>query len=196
MSRLSPWDFQTKAAYDKAVAIRNRKIADWFKANPCMTLQQVGDYYGITRERVRQILRAQGATHSRPTRSATWLCIACQKPSTRWRKTGLCKECRSGVQAVCSGCGKLFRRLYSSLSTRRNTHGRVFCNRECYQKHGISARSMIRTSPPRCRRKWWVKATKRGTGFKVYMIHQCARWAVPGEAFCWQHITKGGDNPR
>ena len=41
-------------------AERNAKIAEWAKDNPCSSLDQIGNYYGITRERVRQILKMEG----------------------------------------------------------------------------------------------------------------------------------------
>ena len=46
--------------------LRNRAIVAFMKADPKRTLKETGARFGITRERVRQVLKKQGYVHKRP----------------------------------------------------------------------------------------------------------------------------------
>jgi len=102
------------------------EIIEYRKNNPCLTLQQVGNKYGISRERVRQILKRA------------------KEKTTNYYYRGLHQ-----VAVVCSQCGKTFYLKEYDLIDRENraskTGGR-FCSNSCAAKwnweHGIFERHL------------------------------------------------------
>ncbi len=107
------------------------------QANPCATLQDIGNKVGITRERVRQILQtAQLDTyHYRP----TYICNQCGEPISRERATknklycsSDCLKQSSRITLPCSYCGTLVTRKVSDFICHKKNH--VFCNRHCFGK--------------------------------------------------------------
>lgn len=120
--------------------------------NPCATLQELGNRFGVTRERVRQVLLQEG----KPTSAyrQTYLCNQCGKDmgvKARWRKFFCSERCYhdyTHIQVACSYCGEL--NEYSiSLLVWRLKHGQhssdlFFCSKCCHgkwlaEKHGFSA---------------------------------------------------------
>ena len=128
-------------------AERNAKIAAWAKDNPCSPLQEIGDHYGITRERVRQILKNEGV-HKIAAQTAKapgpLYCTSCGKeanPTSRavrkWQGVTspyICRPCRR-VDVACTLCGQLVS-IHRSLllakvnCERRYARGEVWCS-EC-----------------------------------------------------------------
>lgn len=85
-----------------------QRIIDYRFANPKATLQQIGDAHGISRERVRQILKSAGA----PTRSTF---------SKR-------------ISVECANCEAVITRAHSVLERHLKDpryKGRYFCNNFC-----------------------------------------------------------------
>ncbi len=106
-------------------AERNPKIAAYATNNPCLTLETIGDYHGITRERVRQILLKQGvhkmnAASARKAPKA--LCDECGRESTGTSRRDpnspyRCHPCARRLSMIgvsCCLCDKIFkcRRAY------------------------------------------------------------------------------------
>ena len=95
---------------------RNARIVAWAAANPCSTLQEIGDYYGLTRERVRRIIALAGA-HKPPKRRVRHFCDSCgveSKAGSRRKNRPTPYRCAScvhtlgWVQIACRTCGVLF----------------------------------------------------------------------------------------
>ena len=131
-----------------SMAERNAKIVEWAQSNPCSSLQEIGDYYGITRERVRQIIAREGA-HKEDARkvrppAARPHCESCGKILSyrgyfysQARKTDRPRMCRpcGRIAVACVLCGQMvtvFRNvlLAKAASQRRYKMGDVWCS-EC-----------------------------------------------------------------
>lgn len=149
--------------------------------NPCLTLQEVGDTVGVSRERVRQILAAEG----RPTRrSYAHTCQSCGKRTEQENKLGLCQACKTllwtfaDIPCFC-GCGKIVRKRVAVIANnaRHGGQGRVFYNRTCFGRWAGRNRGWGRNQLPetaklrvlalgetlrvRCR---WKHTPRRGCG--------------------------------
>ena len=115
---------------DKIIALR------W--TNPCLTLQAIGDQVGVSRERVRQILKRTGL----PTKhyKQTYTCIVCRNIITHCGNKYFCSQkCRMKYHRIpveCNYCGKIIKRriseiLHYSDKIQRNYS---YCNRTCFGK--------------------------------------------------------------
>lgn len=100
---------------------RNQKIVAWALANPCSSLREIGDYYGITRERVRQIIARCGEHKVSASMSAV-VPVSCSVCGAETRCRGARKRVAGGhdyrcqscfrkqrwTDIACRSCGKLF----------------------------------------------------------------------------------------
>ncbi len=136
-------------------------VIDMRQNNRCVTLQQIGDATGITREGARQILvKANLPTrHRKP--GDRFTCLDCGNPFQIKHRKGrkeskyqspYCKKCRGKhlrVTLVCSNprCGKVFERLASGIEYHLKHHNhqdRYYCSKSCNGvdfglKHGFGA---------------------------------------------------------
>ena len=131
--------------------------------NPCATLEQIGQKFGVSRERIRQILQRANL----PTRrfvQHNFICLQCGKEFTcKWPRRFCSPECSRryhNPSLVCSECGILFeRRLKTILHNNgaRGYKGRgMWCSKQCFGKwfgnnYGFSAHP---ENIPRGSRKW------------------------------------------
>ena len=121
----------TTARQTSIIATRDR--------NPCATLQEIGDKYGITRERVRQVLKEAGVQTKHVLRVNHLICPFCGGEKTY--NSSRCPTCREAqreavrlVPLVCDQCGTMFERKQVDVLTRAKRYGfggPVFCSRRC-----------------------------------------------------------------
>lgn len=124
----------------KAIALR--------KASPCMSLQDIGDKVGLSRERVRQILTRDGLVTKHVVRQ-TYYCMNCGKPTRnmprRWRRyivdnevfcNGTCAKEFHTLTLTCSTCGKVFKRpageVINAAQHPLHKGGLIFCSKVCH----------------------------------------------------------------
>lgn len=118
---------------------RNISIIRVRSNNPCATLQEIGDRFGITRERVRQILKEAGEQ----TRAyvQTYLCYHCGKNLGRRKKVFCNKQCQHDyyhMRVPCEICGQLSEYSIAVLAWRvkhmKHKQKLFFCSRVCHGK--------------------------------------------------------------
>lgn len=123
---------------------RNRQIAELAQSlGSGITLEEIGDKYRVTRERIRQILRRQGVHKPRSGMREPRECIAygCTAIANARRKT--CNDhYRKWAQRVtltCTECGVDFERAASQHrpadfknSLRTKVQTRFFCSKRCH----------------------------------------------------------------
>lgn len=123
---------------------REQSIIDTRLHNPCATLQQIGDKYGISRERVRQILYRNKVRTSRLSTRKTYTCNHCGNQFKSSNPRMFCSiKCYSNsrrVWLICSECGGLIHRMQSLMYRYDNPKvhrdkNTVFCNRVCQGKY-------------------------------------------------------------
>lgn len=120
---------------------KRKSIAKMRKQFPCYTLQQIGDEFGVGRERVRQVLNLENVETRSLQRLITGKkCQRCDDIIPKGRQD-YCVKCRyelHHVQITCDHCGRLFWRAvssvlhYSFLTDNRRQH--YFCDRTCFGK--------------------------------------------------------------
>ena len=104
------------------------------------TLQEIGDKVGVTRERVRQIVKEQGLT--RPAKSEiVYLCIDCTDPIRKGKYSDFCDDCgyrhMSTDRWVNSTCS------IGDCDRRHSSGGYCQAHNERFKKHG----SRLRETP-------------------------------------------------
>ena len=106
--------------------------------NPCATLQQIGDKYGVTRERVRQILEP----YNMPTGLSIRVAFKRKCPECggiKLAESRVCPKCHEHIHyipLVCDYCGGLFYRQRGKVLARlgKRQYNHVFCGRPCQGK--------------------------------------------------------------
>jgi hypothetical protein len=123
-----------------------QKVVRLRKTNPCLTTTSIGNEVGISRERVRQILKSSGLQTRKYYKR--YVCNNCGEkiiPSAEYNSKLFCsRECHDAFyefSVECAMCGKLFtitnqyinRRLQPS--SRYNGLDKIFCSKLCWQNY-------------------------------------------------------------
>ena len=120
------------------------KVVERRLLNPCATLEQIGREVGVTKERVRQILKK----YNQPTKHFVqrYLCLNCGSvlpTKNKYSPPLFCnKKCRyeyAHPLMECEVCGILVRRnvkrmIWENLHNPLRTGEHIFCGKKC---HGI-----------------------------------------------------------
>jgi len=128
------------------LAERNAKIVRWATENPCSSLEQIGRYYGISRERVRQVIAKAGkhkiaAQTARPPRRICEICGDGLTGDARHYHQQ-CKQARAWVTVICDGCGISFQKRANHVIRAQHDSrytGRIFCSVPCARRHPSEA---------------------------------------------------------
>jgi len=121
--------------YHKYVAQRAR-IVEMREKNQCATLQQIGDKFGLSRERVRQILKGEHSSTKHYGYGSRTYCSQCGGRIHPSNRSGWCQKCyhsKAWTLVECEVCGTMFSKRVSELASRART-GRSFprfCGRRC-----------------------------------------------------------------
>ena len=103
---------------------------------PCATLGEIGEVAGVSRERVRQLLKKNGVpTRAYRTPPQLYACMTCGKASTYVRFCSA--ECRLEVshpRVSCAWCHSEFRRNATQIKVWaiRGSKQGPFCSRRCF----------------------------------------------------------------
>jgi len=101
---------------------------------PCDTMQTIGDRFGITREAVRQVLKA----NNQPTANASFgtktRCYVCGEK--KHHSANICKKCymkQSNIPLKCDQCGEIFhkKKHYILYQTKIGGGRFSFCSKRC-----------------------------------------------------------------
>jgi len=108
--------------------------------NPCFTLQTIGDIVGLTKERVRQLLKH--ANLNTKSFKGISFCINCGceiKGNNRLTRLFCSKQCRyqyNEIPLYCDTCGKLFyRQKHIVAAASRKGYKHNFCSQHCKGVH-------------------------------------------------------------
>ena len=107
------------------------------KTTPCLTLQEVGDKLGVTRERARQLLKAGEMPTKHYHYNSKCHCAKCGKKLKVPSQSGLCHDCWATplVPLICDQCGVLFYRRQAQVLNPCQPHTGYYCSRQCYGKY-------------------------------------------------------------
>lgn len=115
----------------------SQDIVDYRLKNPCLTLQAIGNNFGLSRERIRQILKEANVKTTNSLWDKRTRCPICGKRNSGWHQ-GMCRECyneQHRVTLICGLCNKHFKvRQWTILSPKEKYH-RKFCSRECFWEY-------------------------------------------------------------
>jgi hypothetical protein len=127
-------------------AVEPSSVIHYRETHPCHTLAQIGSNYGLTRERVRQILKGNGAvTVHVPVPKQQYICLNCGEAFTPYLHvhhgrtigsiefcSGACSKEYHSITLVCDQCGKEFKRPQRFVLLKTQPHKYTCCSRECY----------------------------------------------------------------
>lgn len=108
---------------------------------PCMLLQEIGDKVGLTRERVRQLLKNEGLPTRHHDQRQQYECLQCHTVYPHHRtygdRQGFCsRACRAAyrqIPMVCEECGVVFLRRQSDvINAAKHGQQHIFCGRLCH----------------------------------------------------------------
>ena len=121
-------------SWGPGVSLQSDAIVAYRQANPTLTLKAIGSRYGVSRERVRQILKRAGA-QTRALRTPLQPCPVCGESVGRTAKRFCSRACYSAsirIMLVCEECGAPFPRS-AKLHAFRVQQGQrhIFCNNRC-----------------------------------------------------------------
>jgi sulfur relay (sulfurtransferase) DsrC/TusE family protein len=105
-----------------------------------LSLGQIAERVGVTRQRVHQILKEDGLATARVFTSKHPPCPGCGKRRPWRHKREVCNACRAKTVSVrlrCDHCSVLFyrRRYYTPFNPKRASQNWIFCSKRCQGKN-------------------------------------------------------------
>ena len=122
---------------------RTTDILDARRNHPDLTLRHIGEMYGVSAERVGQVLKAHGlpTVAVKPPKPPKPTCSLCGGPVSN-RTVTICRQCRlknAWVTLTCTTCKKQFPRRQGDIDgINRNpayTTKRPFCSPQCFGRY-------------------------------------------------------------
>jgi hypothetical protein len=128
-------------------SLRDQKILDFRKKNPCLPLRVIGDHYGISKQRIDQIIRRNNLKIEKPKR----YCAQCNSVLPSRLSKYCSRECLSDSRRIavqCEECGKIFFRRTVEVVRRIGEKGysHIHCSYKC---HGTWAGRTVGFGPQR-----------------------------------------------
>lgn len=123
------------------------KVLNMRRLNACATLVEIGEKYGVSRERVRQILASEGKETHHYVKGRTFICNNCGVSYQTHTKRGekghysklYCQGCKGKVTrkipVSCDVCGTITYRYAAHILNKQTVNGKVrerfFCGSRC-----------------------------------------------------------------
>lgn len=151
----------------------------WIRiANPELTLDQIGDTFNVTRERIRQVLVGLELP-TKAKRHIRWVpCPNCGKPIHHRRFCSM--ECLSAyclIEVSCEVCGESILRNRKERTYRRdNGYEHTFCSKVCQGK-------WLGTNYGRGRQK--AKKEGKGMTLQDWLRQEYSKWCNEGGPSGW-----------
>lgn len=144
------------------------KLAKMRWTNPCATLQEMGDRFGVSKERVRQVLNEMDLPTRHFSEKKMVSCLKCGNPIKEGKE--FCdRECQNDYNTIlitCSQCGNLMERkacktLLTENKIRLGYKGNFFCSKRCQgfwlaENHGYGVEGEVTMNCPSCGKEFHI----------------------------------------
>jgi hypothetical protein len=144
------------------------KLAKMRWMNPCATLQELSDSFGVTRERIRQVLNELELPTKHYSEKKMVSCLQCGSPIKEGKEfcNLKCQNAYNTILITCSQCGKLMERkacqtLLTESRMKLGYKGNFFCSKRCQgfwlaEKHGYGVDGEITLNCLHCRKEFHI----------------------------------------
>jgi len=138
--------------------------------NPCATLQDMGDHFGVTKERIRQVLNELDLPTRHYSEKKMVGCMKCGNSFLAKKGKEFCSiKCRQDYNSVmvsCNQCGKMVKKRVSDIVLTENRlkigyKGNSFCDKKCQgfwlaEKHGYGVGGEVTMSCSQCNKEFHI----------------------------------------
>ena len=112
-------------------------VVEYYLRNPCLRLRQIGEHFGITKQRVSFILEVNFIDV--PKKKYHGRCNYCYRPLSQGQVLFCSRNCHHNyhyMELTCEVCGTKFARLESNVRFEviQNGYNHFICGRTCYLK--------------------------------------------------------------
>ena len=120
------------------------KILLYKKEHPFDTLQNIGDYFNVSRVYVHKVLKNNGLPTTRLKKLKVVYCLVCGNPTEKQAKVckGKCYFKYYNIKVNCAYCRIPFYRKRAQIKLKYNRgYNNIYCSNKCYyrgQRDGLS----------------------------------------------------------
>jgi len=144
------------------------KLAKMRWMNPCATLQEISEHFGVSRERIRQVLNELELPTRHYTETKMVSCLQCGSPIKEGKEFcgRNCQNAYNTILITCSQCGQLMERkacqtLLTESKIKNGYKGNFFCSKRCRgfwlaEKHGYGVSGEITLNCRQCDKEFHV----------------------------------------
>lgn len=167
------------------------KLAKMRWMNPCATLQDLSEHFGVTRERIRQVLNELELPTRHFSEKKMVGCLQCDNP-IREGKEFCNRKCQNDYNTIsisCSQCGKLMKRkacrtLLTESRIKLGYKGNFFCSKRCQgfwlaEKHGYGVEGEVTMNCSFCDKEFHISMgvykSRAKKGQDLFCSNECFR---------------------
>lgn len=163
------------------------KLAKMRWMNPCATLQDMSEHFGVTRERIRQVLNEMELPTRHYSEKKMVGCLKCGSPIKEGKEfcNRRCQNDYNTISISCSQCGKLMKRkacrtLLTESRMKLGYKGNFFCSKRCQgywlaEKHGYGVSGEITLNCRQCGKEFHMSMGIYGARSKKGQDLFCSR---------------------